>query len=412
MFPAASLLPTLLLALSIVAATVEVRSPRVTLPFAKRINTSGGAINLVQHDQLRATALKDRAAAIQSGRVDRRTASMPATNEAIYYLAAVGVDSPTKIYNLIVDTGSANTWIGADTPYTPTSTSHDTGQRVSVSYGSGSFYGEEWIITLYLGPDLIDYNQSVGVADSSTGFGDGVDGVLGLGPPDLTEGTLTNSPSTLIPTVIENLYTQGAIAQMVVSVFFAPTTTQTSTNGELTFGGVDTTKYTSTLTYIPLTTTYPASYYWGIDESITYGTTTILSSTAGIVDTGTTLILLASNAYSRYQTATGATLDNYTGLLRLTSTQYSALQNLNFHIGSATYVLTPNGQIWPRTLNTYIGGTSGYIYSIVNNLGSPSGEGLDFINGQTFVERFYSVFDESNNRVGFATTSYTTATTN
>lgn len=74
--------------------------------------------------------------------------------------------------------------------------------------------------------------------------------------------------------------------------------------------------------------------------------------------------------------------------------------------------MTPNGQIWPRTLNTYIGGTSGSIYSIVNDLGTPSGEGLDFINGQSFIERFYSVFDTTNSRVGFATTSYTDATTN
>ena len=46
----------------------------------------------------------------------------------------------------------------------------------------------------------------------------------------------------------------------------------------------------------PITSTYPASAYVGIDQSITYGSsgTTILSSTAGITDTGTTLILLAS----------------------------------------------------------------------------------------------------------------------
>jgi hypothetical protein len=49
--------------------------------------------------------------------------------------------------------------------------------------------------------------------------------------------------------------------------------------------------------------------------------------------------------------------------------------------------LTPNGQIWPRSLNTYIGGTSTSIYSIINSIGTPSGEGLDFINGQTFLER-------------------------
>jgi hypothetical protein len=52
--------------------------------------------------------------------------------------------------------------------------------------------------------------------------------------------------------------------------------------------------------FSPLTTTYPASYYWGINESITYGSTTILAETAGIVDTGTTLILIASSAYLEY----------------------------------------------------------------------------------------------------------------
>jgi len=74
--------------------------------------------------------------------------------------------------------------------------------------------------------------------------------------------------------------------------------------------------------------------------------------------------------------------------------------------------LTPNAEIWPRSLNTYIGGVSGDIYLIVANLGTPSGEGLDFINGQTFLERFYAVFDTANQRVGIATTSFTSATTN
>ncbi|KIJ66218.1 hypothetical protein HYDPIDRAFT_86415 [Hydnomerulius pinastri MD-312] len=411
MFPAASLLTTLLLALSIAATPVEVRTSPVTLPFAKRINTTGGAIKLVEHDQARAAALKDRADAISSGKLDRRTASIAVTNEAVSYIAAVGVGSPATTYNLIVDTGSSNTWVGAGTAYVKTSTSESTGEAVAVSYGSGSFSGEEYTDTVTLGSGLTITKQSIGVATTSTGF-TGVDGIVGIGPLDLTEGTLTNDETATIPTVTDNLYSEGTIAQTVVGVFFAPTTSDDDTNGELTFGGVDTTKYTGTLTYTPLTTTYPASYYWGINESITYGSTTILAETAGIVDTGTTLILLASNAYSKYQSATGSTLDNNTGLLRLTTAQYDKLENLNFNIGSVSYALTPNGQIWPRSLNTYIGGTSSYVYSIVNDLGTPSGEGLDFINGQTFLERFYSVFDTTNSQVGFATTSYTDATTN
>jgi cathepsin E len=47
----------------------------------------------------------------------------------------------------------------------------------------------------------------------------------------------------------------------------------------------------------PLIRTFPASRYWGINQSIRYGTSTpILETAAGIVDTGTTLILMASGA--------------------------------------------------------------------------------------------------------------------
>ena len=77
-----------------------------------------------------------------------------------------------------------------------------------------------------------------------------------------------------------------------------------------------------------------------------------------------------------------------------------------------SYGLTANAQIWPRSLNTEIGGTSGDIYLVVNDIGSDSGEGLDFINGYAFLERFYSIFDPTNSRLGFASTQYTDATSN
>ena len=99
-------------------------------------------------------------------------------------------------------------------------------------------------------------------------------------------------------------------------------------------------------------------------------------------------------------------------MLRITSTQLSNLQSLFFTTGGRSFEFTANAQLWPRSLNTFIGGSSTSIYLVVNDIGSPTGSGLDFINGYTFLERFYSVFDTTNNRVGFATTPFTTATTN
>jgi len=348
-------------------------------------------------------------AASASGQ-NKRASSFSVTNTAVTYTANVGVGSPATDYTLLIDTGSSNTWIGADKSYVKTSTSKSTGQKVSVTYGSGSFSGTEYTDTVTLSSSLVITNQGLGVASTASGF-DGVDGILGIGPVDLTAGTLGSSSAT-IPTVTDNLYSQGTISTESIGIFYAPTTTESTTNGELTFGGVDSSKYTGTLAYTSLTSTSPASAYWGINQSITYGSTSILSSTAGIVDTGTTLVLIATDAYNKYVKATGAKLDSTTGLLKITSAQYSALSSLNFKVGSNTYSLSPNAQIWPRSLNTYIGGTSSGIYLIVGDLGSSSGEGLDFIDGYTFLERFYSVFDTTNKRLGFASTAYTTATTN
>ncbi|KAG1904763.1 aspartic peptidase domain-containing protein [Suillus fuscotomentosus] len=407
MFPAASFLTIIFLALSIAGSPVEIDNSPITLPIARRLNVSDGPINLLQQDKARLTALKGNSFSTQGG----RTGSTPVTNAVVTYLIEVGIGSPATTYNLIVDTGSSNTWVGSNTKYVKTKTSVDTGEPVALTYGSGSFSGTEYIDTITLGSGLTIAAQSIGVASTSTGFAD-VDGILGIGPVDLTTDTLTNEPTKMIPTVIDNLYSQGTISQKVVGISFEPTTSNTVTNGALTFGGTDATKYTGSIEYTPITTTYPSSTYWGMNQSISYGSTTIMSSTAGIVDTGTTSIYIASDAYAKYQSATGGTPDTATGLLLISSSQYKALKNLNFHIGSETYALTPNAQIWPRSLNSYVGGSSNAIYLMVSDIGTPSGSGVDFVNGYTFLERFYFVFDATNSRVGFAETSYTGATTN
>ena len=151
---------------------------------------------------------------------------------------------------------------------------------------------------------------------------------------------------------------------------------------------------------------------------------------------GATLVLLATDAFQRYQTATGSVLDEQTGLLSITSEQFSKLESLFFTVNNvcilswtsnvalwhcysylfcfdqAQFELTANAQIWPRALNSEIDGVSGNIYLIVGDLGSPSGEGLDFTLGMTFLQRFYSVYDSGNQQVGLACTHFTFANTN
>ncbi|RPD58932.1 aspartic peptidase A1 [Lentinus tigrinus ALCF2SS1-6] len=409
-----SLLLALSLALAVTATPiVQVRDNFVRLPLAKKFNLTG-THTLLARDQARVKHLNALAKARLAGTPLSSDAviGVPVDNQAVSYIATVGVGNPATQYDLIVDTGSSNTWVGASRTFVQTSTTRQTRDRVSVTYGSGDFSGTEFTDTVSLGNGLTVTGQSIGAATESEGF-DGVDGILGIGPVDLTVGTLSPDTTATIPTVTDNLFAQGIITDDLVSVSFEPTNTVEIVNGELTFGGTDSSKFVGAITFAPITRTSPASEFWGINQSIRFGTSTsILSNTAGIVDTGTTLTLISTDALRRYQRATGAVLDNATGLLRITPTQFANLQSLFFTINGVTFEFTANAQAWPRALNTAIGGNTNSVYLVVGSIGTPTGEGLDFINGQTWLERFYTVFDTGNSRIGFANTPFTTANTN
>ena len=122
-------------------------------------------------------------------------------------------------------------------------------------------------------------------------------------------------------------------------------------------------------------------------------------------------------------------MDKATGFLTISPSDYAALKPLSFNINGVCYCLpflyhvadidvqkifdlTPNAQTWPRPLNSVIDGKAGTIYLAVGDLGWPSGRGFDFVNGYVFLERYYTVYDTANKRVGFAPTPFTDATTN
>jgi saccharopepsin len=111
----------------------------------------------------------------------------------------------------------------------------------------------------------------------------------------------------------------------------------------------------------------------------------------------------------------------------LDSTQYEKLKPLVFTIGGRDFILTPNAQIWPRALNERINGDSDKIYLVVGDvcflvfphhfclhpqiqqtwqLADSGGNGFDFINGYTWLQRFYTVFDAGDRCLGFATVSH------
>ena len=90
MFCASSVLTTITLAVA--ASSLVIQGPLVTLPIAKRINITGSTLNLHQRDKARAQHLKQIGAARTGGVVSDAIfppPSIPATNEAVFYVANV-----------------------------------------------------------------------------------------------------------------------------------------------------------------------------------------------------------------------------------------------------------------------------------------------------------------------------------
>lgn len=95
MFSASALISTLLLAFAVSANPIVVRDSLVRLPFAKQVNITGIG-HILANDQSRAAALRSIGEARASGKQLQKDAviSVPAQNQAVTYVASVGVGSP------------------------------------------------------------------------------------------------------------------------------------------------------------------------------------------------------------------------------------------------------------------------------------------------------------------------------
>ena len=93
-----SLLTTLLLAMAVAANPIIVERSLVTLPLTKHINSTN-AHHLLRNDQKRAKALRVKGEAkaagipLHSDAVARQTSS-EVDNQAVSYIASIGVGSP------------------------------------------------------------------------------------------------------------------------------------------------------------------------------------------------------------------------------------------------------------------------------------------------------------------------------
>ncbi|KAG7140482.1 Aspergillopepsin-1 like protein [Verticillium longisporum] len=250
----------------------------------------------------------------------------PATLEAesildIFFVSELKVGSAREPINLILDTGSPNTWIkagdtsGNSVAYHPEKS--ETAIEIEdsefrIHYADGDFaWGSVWLDTLELSPTLIVPNTSIGAATymSDRLRADSVTtGLMGISKA--LEAT-TRPPT---PTIIETLSLHLAPDQRFIGVDLRAN----SSAGQYTFGALPTRLYTSA--DVRWAAPVPDSGHWDFGVSrFRLGAMApdvwVKRPFVATADTGTTLLMLPRNVVEVYYSALPAAhkADEYGG---------------------------------------------------------------------------------------------------
>ncbi|NXS13707.1 CATE protein, partial [Neodrepanis coruscans] len=270
---------------------------------------------------------------------------------------------------------------------TQSSTYQPVGTPFSIQYGTGSLtglIGSDQVIV----EGLIVSNQQFAESISEPGkaFLDAeFDGILGLAYPSLAVDGVTP--------VFDNMMAQNLVELPLFSVYMS-TNPESPLGGELLFGGFDTSRFTGTLNWVPVT----QQGYWQIQlDNIQLGGTVTFCANGcqAIVDTGTSLIAGPKKEVKELQNYIGATAVD--GEYVVECSNLNMMPDVTFTINGLPYTL--NAQAY-----TLMENSDGMDFCLSGFQGNdiPPPTGPLWILGDVFIRQFYSVFDRGNNRVGLA----------
>lgn len=144
-----------------------------------------------------------------------------------------------------------------------------------------------------------------------------------------------------VKTPTDNLVSQNLISQPVFGVFLGKE--KNGGGGEYIFGGYDESKVGGTLTTVPVDN---SQGFWGITVDDLAAGSTSTGSFSGILDTGTTLLLLPQQQADQIAQQFNAT-NNGDGTYTLPD-DTSNLTDLTFTIGGATFTVPSSDLVFEQ----------------------------------------------------------------
>ncbi|KAI9771273.1 MAG: hypothetical protein M1840_002243 [Geoglossum simile] len=305
------------------------------------------------------------------------------------YFSVVKFGSKGKTLYMLIDTGSASTWMMADTCTTAACKVHNTfGESDSdtldisdtpwsVAYGTGNVSGVIAKDTVAFAGFSIPLSFGLGSSVSDDFRSYPIDGILGLGRPQ------SNSLKT--PTIMETLVSEKLIKKNLFAVNLQRNS-DGSNDGVVTFGDWDKSRFDGDLSWID---NVSKDGLWEIpvsDVAVDSNAGKFVGKTA-IIDTGTSMVLLPPNDAAKIHSLFPQMKQDGESFQLLCSSTQSIL----FTLGGATYAIPPKD---------YLGRSIDGQYCASNIIGRQTFGKDQWLIGDIFLKNVYSVFDLDKNLVG------------
>lgn len=234
--------------------------------------------------------------------------------------------------------------------------------------------------------DLKIKGQDFGEATSEPGlafaFGR-FDGILGLGFD-------TIAVNNVVPPFY-NMINQKLIDEPVFAFYLSDTNAGgEEDDSEAIFGGINKDHYEGKITTIPLR----RKAYWEVDlDSVAYGNDVAdLEGTGVILDTGTSLIALPSQLAEMLNAEIGAK-KGFNGQYTVDCAKRDSMKDVTFALSGYNFTITPYD---------YVLEVSGSCISSFFGMDFPEPVGPLAILGDSFLRRWYSIYDLGAGTVGLA----------
>lgn len=321
------------------------------------------------------------------------------------YFGNLGVGTPAQSFSVVFDTGSGNLLVPADDCSSEACEAHQKFEQkksssvkevscegtapdwehaaphdeVTITFGTGEVWGRCVQDKLCIG-NVCDRGSFIAATYESRNpfkwFA--FDGVLGLALPSMSQGPDFN--------LMSRLKQRRILKSAVFSVFLSDLDTEKS---EVTFGEVKRDRLASDLFWVPVERD---SGYWEVQiEDITLNNNPqkICAGCFVAVDTGTSELAGPSDVIELLTTKVGVRKD---------CGNYGELPKLGFVIGDHILNLEPRDYV-DRDFD-------GCDVSFMP-LDVPPPQGPLFVFGIPFLQKFLTVYDEANRRVGFGVANHT-----